>query len=93
MAAMKYEDQQEPVRDPHGGRASLVRSMVNASQVLQGIKEASKSRNPNKKFVVLQVLEGARIRAEKGLPPYGDRSEKRSAGGKPLYRRSKQPPS
>ena len=30
VAAMQYEDQQEPVRDPHGGRASLVRSMVNA---------------------------------------------------------------
>ena len=30
VAAMQYEDQQQPVRDPHGGRASLVRSMVNA---------------------------------------------------------------
>jgi hypothetical protein len=53
------------------------------SQMLQGIKEASKSRNPNKKFVVLQILEGARIRAEKGLPPYGGRSEKPSASESP----------
>jgi hypothetical protein len=28
VAAMQYEEEQEPVRDPHGGRASLVRSMV-----------------------------------------------------------------
>lgn len=28
VAAMQYEDEQEPVRDPHGGRASLVRAMV-----------------------------------------------------------------
>ena len=30
VAAMQYEDQQQPLRDPHGGRGSLVRSMVNA---------------------------------------------------------------
>ena len=29
VAAMQLEDETEPVRDPHGGRASLVRAMVN----------------------------------------------------------------
>jgi hypothetical protein len=29
VAAMQYEDEQEPVRDPYGGRSSLVRAMVN----------------------------------------------------------------
>ena len=52
------------------------------SQVLQGIKRASKSQHPNKRFVILQVLEAARIRAEKGLPPYGDLLEPRSGPGR-----------
>ena len=52
------------------------------SQVLQGIEEASKFRNPNRKFVVLQILEAARQRAEKGLPPYGDLLEKHSGPGR-----------
>ena len=84
---MQYEDQQEPTRDPHGGRASWFARWLTDSQVLQGIEEASKSRNPNRKFVVLQVLEGARIRAEKGLPPYGDLREKPSASGRPRFTR------
>ncbi len=52
------------------------------SQVLQGIKKASKYQHPNKRFVILQVLEAARIRAEKGLPPYGDLLEPRSGPGR-----------
>ena len=42
---------------------------LSESEMLAGIREASKSRSPHKKFVVLQVLEGARIRAEKGSAP------------------------
>jgi hypothetical protein len=58
-------------------------------QMSQGIEQASKSRNPNKKFVVLQVLEGARIRAEKGLPPYGETLGKHlESGSFPSTKRS-----
>ena len=64
------------------GEAHWFGQWLTPSQVLQGIREASKFHNPNKKFVVLQILEAARQRAEKGLPPYGDLLEKRSGSGR-----------
>ena len=42
--------------------------------------------------MVLQVLEAARIRAEKGLPPYGNPSEKLSESGKPSSTEKSSPP-
>ena len=51
--------------------------------MLQGIKEASKSRNANKKFVVLQVLEAAESGPKRVCPlmePLGETFRKREAG-------------
>ena len=84
-----YKMKQNPLDLLTEGERHWFGQWLTESQVLQGIKKASKYPNPNKKFVVLQVLEAARIRAEKGLPPYGDRLEKHFESGKlPSLKRS-----
>ena len=73
VAAMQYRrPSKNPLEILTEGERHWFGQWLTPSQMLQGIKEASKFRNPNRKFVVLQILEGARIRAEKGLPPYGE---------------------
>ena len=71
VAAMLYEDEQEPARDPHGGRASLVRSMVdrltNASRDRTGIE-------------VPQSQQEVR-----GAPDFGGRANKGRKGSAPLW--------
>jgi hypothetical protein len=72
VAAMQLEDETEPARDPHGGRASLVRAMVDR------ITGASRNREG------IEVPESQQ--EVRGLAPAGSGANPGRKGSAPLWR-------